>query len=166
MHSTSLHYAGVEFYLNGQQIPTDGSGTVDLTNIGNSDTASLECRSELASETLGNGDWFLEPERTSGTNTDPSNRVGEEDDGRGWEVSREVVDGRRVVRLKRVSDTALEGTFTCDISNDSNSPRSLRILHPGQTTARVEISWHFSCCIVIGMWAIFIRGMCCLPLFA
>ena len=134
MHSTSLHYAGVEFYLNGQQIPTDGSGTVDLTNIGNSDTASLECRSELASETLGNGDWFLEPERTSGTNTDPSNRIGEEEDGKGWEVSREVVDGRRVVRLKRVSDTALEGTFTCDISNDSNSPRSLRILHPGETT--------------------------------
>ena len=38
----------------------------------------------------------------------------------------------RVVRLKRVSETALEGKFTCQIPNDSNNNNFLLILYPSE----------------------------------
>ena len=38
----------------------------------------------------------------------------------------------RVLRLNRVSETALEGKFTCHIPNDSNNNKSLLILYPGE----------------------------------
>ena len=41
-------------------------------------------------------------------------------------------EGYRVVRLKRVSDTAVEGRFTCKIPGDSDSPRGLLILHSSE----------------------------------
>ena len=37
------------------------------------------------------------------------------------------------VTLKRVSDTAVEGRFTCSIPEDSDSPRGLLILHPSES---------------------------------
>ena len=36
------------------------------------------------------------------------------------------------VRLKRVSETAVEGKFTCHIPNDSNNNKSLFILYPSE----------------------------------
>ena len=41
-------------------------------------------------------------------------------------------EGYRVVRLKRVSDTAVEGRLTCKIPRDSDSPRGLLILHSSE----------------------------------
>ena len=35
--------------------------------------------------------------------------------------------------LKRVSDTAVEGRFTCRIPGDSDSPRGLLILYPSES---------------------------------
>ena len=37
------------------------------------------------------------------------------------------------VTLKRVSNTAVEGRFTCSIPKDRNSPRGLLILHPSES---------------------------------
>ena len=38
----------------------------------------------------------------------------------------------RLVRLRRVSETAVEGKFTCHIPGDSNNNRSLLILYPSE----------------------------------
>ena len=54
------------------------------------------------------------------------------EDGLGTEL--QYMAGRRMVRLKRVSDTATEGRFTCKISKDGNDAvRGLLILHPSES---------------------------------
>ena len=58
---------------------------------------------------------------------------------RGWTRDGDTIDGYRRVRLKRVSDTAVEGRFTCRISGDSDSPRGLVILHPSESDMKVVV---------------------------
>ena len=54
-------------------------------------------------------------------------------DPRGWIRNRlNDSEGHRVVRLKRASDTAKEGVFTCNITGDINTPRYLGIYYPGE----------------------------------
>ena len=147
---------GVEFFLRGRSIPTDGSGRLLITNISlytkqtsNSDEEALICRSNRHVQELNTSPttnkWYLDPEVVTTTNTVTGEMISEEiigkgwTDDRGWTVNRDRVHvngegspNHRVVRLKRVSETALEGKFTCHITNDSNNNKSLLILYPSE----------------------------------
>ena len=119
------YVAGIKFLLNNISIPTDGSGRVLVTDIQYNPTEALICQSSSVGDGL--GDWYLD--REGGYSTDriygPNYR--------GWTRERASIDGYRVVRLKRVSDTAVEGRFTCRIPGGSDGPRGLLILHPSES---------------------------------
>ena len=52
---------------------------------------------------------------------------------RGWSRNRDGgSEGRRLVRLRRVTDTAEEGVFTCNIPGDINTPRYLGVYYPSE----------------------------------
>ena len=77
------------------------------------------------------GDWYLEPEITT--------VIGERIDGDndlGWTRNRGTVNVSWIhylqVRLKRVSETAVEGKFTCRFPGDSNNNKCLFILYPSE----------------------------------
>ena len=55
----------------------------------------------------------------------------------GW-IANVYIDseGHRVVRLKRASDTAKEGVFTCHIPGDMSNPISVEIYHPSELRSR------------------------------
>ena len=146
---TIMTVSGVEFVLRGRSIPTDGSGRLLITDISlhnrqtsTSDEEPLIC---LSSRNVGELDnphankWNLDSEVVTTTNTVTGERISEGSNDRGWTVNRDRVrvNGEwtplhRVVRLKRVSETALEGKFTCHITNDSNNNKFLLILYPSE----------------------------------
>ena len=68
--------------------------------------------------------------------TDEADRIMVPDDDepdRGWLRNRlSDSEGHRVLRLKRASDTAEEGVFTCNITGDLKSPRYLGIYYPSE----------------------------------
>ena len=138
----------MEFFLRGRSIPTDGSGRLLITDISlhnshtiTSDEEALICLSsrnvvELQSSQTFDS-WYLDPEVKNTTNTVSGERINKKSYDRGWSVNKGQVNGegtplQRVVRLKRVSETALEGKFTCHIPNDSNNNKSLLILYPSE----------------------------------
>ena len=122
------------FSLRGVSIPNDGSGRVLITDInpnGDNNEDALICRSEIpVSEISGVGDWYLHPTHMS-TDEDnrivnPVNRISD----RGWNRNRGIdPQDRRLVRLRRITDTAEEGVFTCHIPGDNNTPRHLYITY-------------------------------------
>ena len=135
---------GVEFLLRGDSIPTDGSGRLLITDISlhngqdsTSDEDALFCHSTkdvTIIREIDIGDWYIEPyfETTTayGKKIDGGNDCG-------WNSSRAYsvnVSGvyYRLVILKRVSKTAVEGNFTCHIPRDSNNKKSLLILYPSE----------------------------------
>ena len=124
-------FLGLELLLNNISIPTDGSGRILVTNINSSDTEALICQSPLPVGD-GMGGWYLDHEDENGTSIADEERINGIN-GRGWTSISTTIDGYRVVRLKRVSDTAVEGRFTCSIPGDSDSPRGLLILHPSES---------------------------------
>ena len=129
--------------LSGDYIPTDGSGRLLITDISltygqtqTSNDSALFCH---ATKDLGMvreldiGDWYLQPD------FDTTTAIGERIDGgndRGWMRERGNVNVSRSfyrqVRLKRVSETAVEGKFTCHIPEDSNNNKYLFILYPSE----------------------------------
>ena len=140
----------MEFFLRGRFIPTDGSGSLLITDISlhirltsTRDEEALICRSsrhigELRSF-MRSTDWYLDPEVKIATNIVSGERISQRSDDRGWTMNRGHVrvngEGspfHKVVRLKRASETALEGKFTCSILGDSNNNRSLLILYPSE----------------------------------
>ena len=139
--------SGVEFYLRNVSIPTDGSGGLLITDIrlrngqrSTSDEDALICRSsrnvaELHTHHSFN-DWYLDPELGDTTTTLSSGRRINGSNDRGWTRNRgrdnSSVRYHLAVRLKRVSETAVEGKFTCHIPNDSNNNKSLLILYPSE----------------------------------
>ena len=138
--------SGVEFYLRNASIPTDGSGRLLITDIrlrngqrSTSDEDALICRSSRGVSELrspnGANDWYLEPDLESTTTLASGRRIDEIND-RGWTRNRGrvILSGsyHLVLRLKRVSETAVEGKFTCHIENDSNNNKSLFILYPSE----------------------------------
>ena len=54
--------------------------------------------------------------------------------GQRWLSSRGREFGHQLVRLRRVSSTAEEGVFTCDIPGDDNTPRSLGVYYPSESS--------------------------------
>ena len=139
--------SGVEFYLRNVSIPTDGSGDLLITDIrlhngqsSTSDEDALICRSSEDIRTLRTfhtaGDWYLDSELGDTTTAYASGRSINGRNDRGWTRNRGRVNISSVihyvVRLKRVSETAVEGKFTCHIPNDRNNNKSLLILYPSE----------------------------------
>ena len=118
------------FSLNGISIPTDGSGHVRVTTIGDTNRNALICRSGKAISSSGN--WYLHPTEMS---TDDGDRIVSDVGGpdRGWYRNRATdSEGHRLVRLWRDSDTPEEGVFTCHIPEDINTPVSVGIYYPSE----------------------------------
>ena len=118
------------FSLNGNSIPTDGSGHVRVTTIGDTNGNALICRSGKAIP--GGGNWYLHPTQMS---TDDGDRIGS--DGvpdRGWRgyLSSDS-HGHRLVRLRRANATAEEGVFTCHIPGDFGTPVSVSVYYPSES---------------------------------
>ena len=133
---------GVTFSLTGNDpIPTDGSGRVRIFDIGYNDEDALICRSERNIFTSTVGNWFLHPTETSTDNGDPDDDSDYGDrivndynrPDQGWRRNRGLDSGHRLVRLRRVTDTAEEGVFTCDIREEDNTPRSVGIYYPSES---------------------------------
>ena len=147
---------GVEFFLRGRSIPTDGSGRLLITDISlhnrqtsTSDEEALICHSSrnvAELHTLANAsEWYIDSKMVNTTNELSGERIGD-DDHRGWTRYRERVGIRgkgsplhSKVKLKRVSGTALEGKFTCHIMNDSNNVSYLLILYPSECLSHYNI---------------------------
>ena len=133
IYMCTIIHTGITFSLNGYNfIPTNGSGRIFITDIildpsGNNNVDRLICRS--SSTTFGNSEWILHPTQQS---TDVNVRIDGPND-RGWSRNRATdLDGYRLVRLRRVIYTALEGVFTCYITEDLNSPRSVGVYYPSE----------------------------------
>ena len=79
------------------------------------------------------GDWYLQPDFE--TTTVIGERIYGGND-QGWTRDRGTVNVSRSLyrqmRLKRVSETAVEGKFTCHIPGDSNNYKYLLILYPSE----------------------------------
>ena len=120
----SLHVSGYE------SIPTDGSGRILITDIGDSNEGVLicTCHSEVTGS-IGTSDWYLHPTQLSISESDVISSTGTE----GWETNRATSHDGRVARLMRVSDSAKEGVFTCHIPGCNNSPVSVGIYYPSES---------------------------------
>ena len=115
------------------------SGPILITDISpNGDTTiSLECGSdEIITNQSVKGDWYLHPTEQSIEEEDRIANSPQSMNDRGWRRTRDRIPGvftpRRIVRLKRVSDTAVEGVFTCHIPGDIPTPVSVGIYYPSE----------------------------------
>ena len=119
----SLHVSGYD------SIPTDGSGRILITDIGNSSESALicTCQSDMIGN-VGTSNWYLHPTQLGISESDVISSTGTE----GWETNRATSDDGRVVRLMRVSDSAKEGIFTCHIPGCNNSPVPVGIYYPSE----------------------------------
>ena len=121
--------------LNDNSIPTDGSGRVSITDIGDTNGNALICRSGIPISSGGN--WYLHPTEIS---TGDGDRIGS--DGvpdRGW--SRNMAtdsEGHRLVRLRRATATAEKGVFTCHIPGDFGSPVSVGVYYPSESNVQIS----------------------------
>ena len=152
----------MELYFRGDSIPTDGSGHLLITDISlrneqtsTSDEDAIFCVSSgnlaeirpLPAE----GDWYLDPEVDTTTKSPSGVRISMREDNnnfapltwsrksvQGWTWERNNTrpkindDYHRLVGLKRASETAVEGKFTCHVPNDDNNNRFLLILYPSE----------------------------------
>ena len=117
------------FSLKGDSIPNDGSGRVCATDIGDTNDNALICHSGKAISSSGN--WYLHPTEMS---TDDDDRIGSPPPDRGWSRNRATdPEGHRLVRLRRASDTAEEGVFTCHIPGDFGTPVSVGVYYPSES---------------------------------
>ena len=116
------------FSLRDDSIPTNGSGRVLITAIGDTNGNALIFRSEIP--TTAGGEWYLHPTEIS---TDDDDRIASPPPDRGWSRNRaNDSEGHRLVRLRRATDTAEEGVFTCDITGDNNTPGYLGVYYPSE----------------------------------
>ena len=122
--------------LSGDPIATDGSGRIVITDInpdGDNEVDALLCLSELTTLTA-TGNWYLHPTQQTTNESDRIDSV----DSRGYRRNRDsLIDGRRLVRLRRDDSAAsggraLEGVFTCNIPGDTNTPVSVGIYYPSE----------------------------------
>ena len=109
--------------LSGKRLQTDGSDhniLITTITVNGTPTESLLCQPELTNLTLENGDliyWYLNNGKLNST------------DSRGW-IPESVPSG--ALLLRRVSDTAEEGVFTCRIDGDINPSVSVGIYYPSK----------------------------------
>ena len=98
------------------------------------------CKSSLNGPNLNSsGAWYLS--NTSDRLVDSvaeGDRITGSGGSQGW-ASDVVTNGSDVlVRLRRVSELAVEGTFTCAIPGDNYSPRDVSIISPSKTDRLIE----------------------------
>ena len=146
-------------YFRGDPIPTDGSGHLLITDISlhieqtnTSDEDALFCVSSGNVAEIrphyAEGDWYLDPEVDTTTNRPSGIKISTREatdvwspltwcsnSVKGWTWGRNNTRANngnyhRLVGLKRASETAVEGKFTCHIPNDDNNNRFLFILYP------------------------------------
>ena len=129
----SAHFTGVTFSLRGESIST--SGDVNVTDIGNDNANALLCQSERPSSEVSRfANWYIDPDGTepdaSGGDTTRLRSASFEEFG--WDRDRTDNSNSdpQLNYLRRQSPTALEGYFTCQIREDTNTPRGLFILYP------------------------------------
>ena len=131
--------------LSGDSIPTDGSGRLLITDISltnrqtqTSNDSALFCHATKDVTMVRDidilGDWYLQFDFDTttaiGGRIDGDNDLGWTTRDRGTgHVSRSLY---QQVRLKRVSETAVKGKFTCHIPGDSNNNKYLLILYPSE----------------------------------
>ena len=124
----SYLFSGV-LSLRGASLPTDGSGRILITDINpsgiNNDDA-LTCHIGIGEFETGN--FFLHPTNQS---TNDADSIKSRRDGRGWDRRRDRdSNGNRLVFLRRVSDTALEGVVTC---GDDEATISIGVYYPSES---------------------------------
>ena len=114
---TPCHVTGVILRMNGSYIPNHDR--IVITDI--KPTEALTCYSELLScnNSLQSGEWYL------------NNHAVARDFG-GWKVDKETVSDHQLVRLRKVSDSAMEGEFTCYIRGDIIPSASVEMYHPSE----------------------------------
>ena len=113
--------------LNYDNIPTDGSGRILISDILEGDTDSLICVTDDPGTNV-TSEWYYDP--TSPT-TDPAVRI-QSTDSRGWGRNRDTTSGGfRLTRLRRDTSRtdSVEGVFTCDIAVDTGPPISVGIYY-------------------------------------
>ena len=126
---TCIGLPGVTLTLGGKSIPTNGAEHILITDINNTSTKALLCQSELSHEEVGIGNWYLHPTQQSKENKDRIDGMND----RGWYRNRVISGNKQKVRLMRVSATAEEGVFTCDIARDTPTPVSVGIFYPSES---------------------------------
>ena len=113
-------------------IPTDGSGRILITDIFEVNADSLICVTDDPGTDI-SSDWYYDP--TSPT-TDPVVEIESDDEDRGWLRNRgETSDGFRLIRLRRelsVTDS-VEGVFTCVIAVDTGPPISVGVYYASES---------------------------------
>ena len=71
-----------------------------------------------------------------------------EPNDRGWLRNRGLdSQGHRLVRLRRVTATAEEGVFTCDIPGDSNTPRYLGVYYSSESFVMCILLMYMNMCM-------------------
>ena len=118
--------------LNYDNIPTDGSGRILISDIGEGNTDSLICVTDDPGTSFYASEWYHDS--TSPT-TDIAVRIQSADD-RGWLRNRgTTTDGFQLIRLRRdISETdSVEGVFTCDIDMDNDGPISVGIYYASES---------------------------------
>ena len=131
----------------GYNIPTDGSGRILISDIGEGNTDSLICitddpRTDTTSE------WYYDPMSPT---TDYVARIQSNDVYRGWLRNRgETSDGFRLVRLRRdVSEAnSVEGVFTCDIAVDTGPPISVGIYYASEALGTDVYRGQYLHCVI------------------
>ena len=121
------------FSLRGESISTSGDVMLNVTDIGDDNANALLCQSEMPSREVGTfPNWYIVPDGTLPDTNGDNRLTAERFNEFGWDTERTTNgnDDPRVLYLRRQSDTALEGYFTCDIGGDHNTPRGLFILYP------------------------------------
>ena len=88
------------------------------------------CRSDLSWEDIGISYWYLHPTQRSMEEEDKVYRKID----RGWHRDRAITSDKRIVRLHKKSDTAEERVFTCHFAGDINSPVTVGIYYPSEST--------------------------------
>ena len=127
---------GVTFFLRDEAVvTTNSSSCLAITDIGDSVQGALVCQSSLPhGPNLTSGNWYLSSDDGHANSTAEGDRVAREDP-RGWasDVVTNGSDGHLLVRLWRVSESAVEGSFTCNIPGDTYTPKTLYIFSSSET---------------------------------
>ncbi len=122
LYTVSIHSGALDLLLPGyDNIPTDGSGLILITDIGTSpsgadeDGDALICRHNIT-DTPGLGDWYY-------NGTEEADVVDGTDNVLGWKRNRGQAEG--VVRLRSLSDTpqrgdSVEGVYSCVVQRGAD----------------------------------------------
>ena len=126
------------FSLRDESISTSGNVMLNITDIGSSKANALACQSEKPSRVVSiYPNWYIDPNGTEPVQNENTRLRKETFEEFGWDRERTNNNNSdpRVIYLRRQSQTALEGYFTCHIGRDNNTHKGLLILYPCELLA-------------------------------